>query len=89
MEVGLDGGDVRDWEQMQHHFEVIVNKSVPCDGAPTCFGCAHGYDDKLKRRSFEVLKPQGIQINPQITFPSPSSHRCATANVLVQTVRTL
>jgi hypothetical protein len=29
--IGLDGGYVRDWEQKQHHFEVIVGKSVPAD----------------------------------------------------------
>src|SRR5215471_17348766 len=29
--VGLDGGYVRDWEQKQRHFEVIVGKVVPAN----------------------------------------------------------
>ena len=38
--VGLDGGYVRDWEQKQRHFEVIVGKSVPPDQPAKCFGLA-------------------------------------------------
>ena len=54
--VGLDGGYVRNWEDRKTNFEVIVGQSVPED---RYVGLVHGYDRKLKRRLFDVLKSQG------------------------------
>jgi hypothetical protein len=68
--VGIDGGYVRDWENKQKNFEVIVGKSMPEDGANKCFGFVQTYDEKPKRRLFELLKSQGMQFNQQITFLS-------------------
>jgi hypothetical protein len=49
-------------------FEVIVGKSTTGDGATTRFGLVSGYDPKPKRRLFEVLQAQGLQMNQAITF---------------------
>jgi len=49
---------------------VIVGKSMPEEGGGKCFGLVQSYDDKPKRRLFEVLKSQGMQMNQQITFLS-------------------
>ena len=68
--VGIDGGYVRDWEDKQKHFEVIVGKSMPEEGADKCFGFVQTYDKKPKRRLFELLKSQGMQFNQQVTFLS-------------------
>lgn len=68
--VGIDGGYVRQWDNKKTHFEVIVGKSIPEEGASKCFGLVQSYDDKPKRRVFEVLKGQGMQLNQQIVFLS-------------------
>ena len=68
--VGIDGGYVRDWENKQKQFEVIVGKSMPEEGADKCFGFVQTYDKKPKRRLFELLKSQGMQFNQQVTFLS-------------------
>jgi hypothetical protein len=49
---------------------VIVGKSISEEGAGKCFGLVQSYDDKPKRRIFEVLKGQGMQLNQQIVFLS-------------------
>src|SRR5215216_3994043 len=49
-------------------FEVIAGKSMPAEGAAKCFGFVQGYDPKPKRRLFEVLTSQGMQMNQQVTF---------------------
>src|SRR3989454_2006408 len=59
--VGLDGGYVRDWEQKQRHFEVIVGKSVPPDQPAKCFGFVQSYDPKAKQRLGAGLQSQGVQ----------------------------
>jgi hypothetical protein len=51
-------------------FEVLVGKSLADEGASKCFGFAHTYDTRPKRRLFEVLKSQGMQANQQVTFLS-------------------
>jgi hypothetical protein len=51
-------------------FEVIAGKSVTDDGASKRFAFVHNYDEKPKRRVFEVLKSQGMQMNQQVTFLS-------------------
>lgn len=68
--VGMDGGYVRDWENTKTNFEVIVGKSVPTDGAAKCFGFVQTYDSKPKRRLFEVLQSQGMQMNQEVCFLS-------------------
>ena len=76
--VGIDGGYVRSWEEKQQHFEVIVGKSILAfhgeeeEDLPSskCFGFVQTLDEKPKRRLFEVLKSQGLQMNQQLTFLS-------------------
>ena len=79
--VGIDGGYVRDWEAKQHNFEVIVGKSTLAfrrdeeDETPSSkrFGFVQTLDATPKRRLFEVLQSQGMQLNQQITFLSDGS----------------
>ncbi len=66
--VGLDGGYVRDWDDRKANFELIVGRSVPEDREPRYIGLVHGYDQKPKRRLFELLKTQGLQANQDVTF---------------------
>src|SRR5437867_2422855 len=76
--VGIDGGYVRNWFAKKHHFEVIVGKStLSCsedeeDKAPSSkrFGFVQTLDTKPKRRLYEVLHAQGLQMNQEITFLS-------------------
>jgi hypothetical protein len=76
--VGIDGGYVRNWEEKQQHFEVIVGKSILAFrrndeediASSKCFGFVQTLDEKPKRRLFEVLKSQGHQMNQQLTFLS-------------------
>jgi hypothetical protein len=68
--VGLDGGYVRDWEQKQHHFEVIVGKSVPADQPAKCFGFVQTYDTKAKQRLRAVFQSQGVEDTQPLTFLS-------------------
>lgn len=71
--VGLDGGFVHAREgdnRKAGWFEVIAGKSVTWDGEAKCFGFVNGYDEKPKRRLFEVLQAQGLQMNQDITFLS-------------------
>ena len=70
--MGIDGGYVRaskaQSDQQQRTFEVITGKSIADDGTSKCFGLVNSYDEKPKRRVFEVLKSQGMQMNQQVTF---------------------
>jgi hypothetical protein len=76
--VGIDGGYVRDWDEKKRQFEVIVGKSLlaftreDTEDIPSgkCFGFVQTFDTKPKRRLFEVLTSQGLQMNQQITFLS-------------------
>ncbi|MCH9647722.1 MAG: ISKra4 family transposase [Deltaproteobacteria bacterium] len=68
--VGIDGGYVHDREDRRNHFEVIVGKSVPRDGPAKYFGLVQSHDAKPRRRLFEVLTSQGMQMNQQVTFLS-------------------
>jgi hypothetical protein len=76
--VGIDGGYVRA-QGKPGWFEVIAGKSllaftrgeeseVPVSSK--CFAFVQTYDQKPKRRLFEVLQSQGHQLNQQITFLS-------------------
>jgi hypothetical protein len=79
--VGVDGGYVRDWDAKKHHFEVIVGKSILAfrrdaeDDLPSSkrFGFVQTLDEKPKRRLYEVLQSQGMQLNQQITLLSDGS----------------
>jgi len=64
----LDGGYVRNWDDRKSNFELIVGRSVPEDRPPCYLGLVHGYDQKPKRRLFEMLKSQGLQANQDVTF---------------------
>src|SRR5438552_10841002 len=69
--VCLDGGYVHSNQQPSRRdgwVEVIAGKSIPTDGPAKCFGLVQTYDTKPKRRLFEVLKSQGMQMNQQVTF---------------------
>lgn len=69
--VSLDGGYVHARSETQRKdglFEVIVGKSTTGDGATARFGLVSGYDIKPRRRLFDVLQAQGLQMNPAITF---------------------
>ena len=41
---------------------------MPTDRPAKCFGFVQTFDRKSKRRLFEVLKAQGMQMNQQVTF---------------------
>jgi len=68
--VGLDGGYVRDWDQKQRHFEVIVGKSIPTAGPAKYFGFVPTYDTKPTQRLCAVLRSQGVHDTQPLTFLS-------------------
>src|SRR3989454_5029696 len=76
--VGIDGGYVRNWLDKKHHFEVIVGKSILSfqedeeDRTPSLkrFGFVQTLDTQSKRRLYEVLQSQDLQMNQAITFLS-------------------
>jgi hypothetical protein len=76
--VGIDGGYVRG-RHKEGHFEVIAGKSILAfrrdqDGQESeegkCFAFVQTYDQKPKRRLFELLRSQGMQPNQQVVFLS-------------------
>ena len=73
MTVGLDGGYVHASDQKSRTegwFEVIAGKSVQTEGGAKVFAFVNKYDTKPKRRLYEVLKSQGLQMNQQVVFLS-------------------
>jgi hypothetical protein len=71
--VGIDGGYVhaRDGDNRKAGwFEVIVGKSIPAEDASKCFGLVTSYDTKPRRRLFDLLNAQGLQMNQTVTFLS-------------------
>jgi hypothetical protein len=77
--VGIDGGYLRNWVDKKHKFEVIVGKSIRSfdegeeeDRTPSLkrFGFVQTLDTKSKRRLYEVLQSQDLQMNQTITFLS-------------------
>ncbi len=69
--VSLDGGYVharRSDRRKDGSFEVIVGKSTTGEGTTTRFGLVSGYDTKPRRRLFEILQAQGLQMNQAVTF---------------------
>jgi hypothetical protein len=75
--VGIDGGYVRAAHK-EGWFEVIAGRSVVAfrraegeEVAPAkCFGFVQTYDQKPRRRLWEVMKSQGMQENQQVVFMS-------------------
>ena len=75
--VGVDGGFVRA-PRKQGHFEVIAGKSMLAfrrdpqedeeEPPGKCFAFVQTFDEKPKRRLFELLKSQGMQENQQVEF---------------------
>ena len=73
MEVGLDGGYVHSCEREGRRdgwFEVIVGRSEVADGAAKRFAFVSRFDEKPKRRVFELLTSQGLHSNQPVTFLS-------------------
>jgi len=71
--VGLDGGYVHASDQKSRTegwFEVIAGKSVQTDGDAKVFAFVNKFDTKPKRRLYEVLRSQGLQMNQQVVFLS-------------------
>jgi hypothetical protein len=71
--VGLDGGYVkaRAGECPQATaFEVITGKSIVAEGSVRRFAFVQGYDTKPRRRLYEIMRSQGMQMNQQVTFLS-------------------
>lgn len=71
--VGIDGGFVQSnnpKSRPEGWFEMIVGKSIKADGTAKCFGFVCGIDRKPRRRLFQVLQSQGMQMNQQIIFLS-------------------
>lgn len=75
--VGIDGGYVRAVHK-QGWFEVIAGRSVVAfrrdddSEVPSakCFGYVQTYDERPRRRLWELLKSQGMQENQQVVFMS-------------------
>lgn len=72
LNVGIDGAYIHAYRpknsEQQKSFEVIVGKSIPAQGVSKTFGFVQTYDTKSKRRLFELLQSQGMQMNQQVTF---------------------
>ena len=69
--VGIDGGYVHAREGKNRKagwFEVIVGKSLQEEHESKRFGYVSTYDLKSKRRLYEMLKEQGLQMNQEVTF---------------------
>ncbi|MCE3239307.1 MAG: hypothetical protein K0R24_2288 [Gammaproteobacteria bacterium] len=69
--VSLDGGYVhaRDGDNRKAGwFEVIVGKSIQEGNEPKRFGYVTNYEKKPKRKLYEMLHNQGLQLNQDITF---------------------
>ena len=75
MTVGIDGGFVRAANK-EGWFEVIAGKSVVAfrrdenEETPSakCFGFVQTYDEKPRRRLWELLRSQGMQENQQVAL---------------------
>src|SRR5262245_611557 len=70
LSVGLDGGDVRDWDQKRHHFEASVGKAVPAAQPANCLGVVQCYDPKARQRLGAVVQSQGVPDTQPLTVLS-------------------
>src|SRR5215469_10762141 len=77
MTVGIDGGYIRG-RNKEGHFEVVAGKSPLAfrrdageqELSGKGFAFVQTYDEKPKRRLFEVLRSQGLTTNQQVEFLS-------------------
>ena len=77
MTVGIDGGYVRATHK-EGFFEVIAGRIVvafrrreeDAIPSPKCFGFVQTYDEKPRRRLWQLMKSQGMQENQQVVFLS-------------------
>ena len=60
---------------------------MPADGPAKCFGFVNRFDKKPKRRLFEVLKSQGLQMNQPITFLSDGGDMAVLQELLSSIIR--
>lgn len=71
--MGIDGGYVHAREGQNRKassFEIIVGKSMKEEQSSKRFGFVNDYDTKPKRRVYETLRAQGMQMNQQVIFLS-------------------
>lgn len=71
--VGIDGGYVHRREGADRKagfFEVIVGKGMSEDVPSQRFGFVNIYESKPRRRLYEMLMAQGMQMNQRVTFLS-------------------
>jgi hypothetical protein len=71
--VGIDGGYVHGREGADRKagfFEVIVGKGMSEDVPSQRFGFVNTYESKPRRRLYEMLMAQGMQMNQRVTFLS-------------------
>jgi hypothetical protein len=69
--VTLDGGYVHSSRQTSRKdgwFEAVTGTSAPDGGPAKTFAWVQAYDDKPKRRLYELLRSQGMQDNQQVVF---------------------
>jgi len=69
--VGLDGGYVHACHprsRTEGWLEVMAGKVLSDERDPTCFAFVSSLDAKPKRRLFEALKAQGLQMNQRVEF---------------------
>ena len=69
--MGIDGGYIHAREghnRKASSFEIIVGKSTGEEQPSKRFGFVNDYDTKPKRRVYETLKAQGMQMNQQVIF---------------------
>jgi hypothetical protein len=69
--VGLDGGYVHACHprsRTEGWFEVMAGKVLSDERDPSCFAFVTNVDTKPKRRLFEALKTQGLQMNQRVEF---------------------
>ena len=52
------------------YFEAIVGKNLQSEKPSKRFGFVSNYDTKPKRRLYELLEKEGLQMNQAITFLS-------------------
>ena len=67
--LGLDGAYVHAGGR-SGWFEVIVGRSVPPTGNSKYFGFVHNFDEKPKRRLYEILRSQGMEAEQPVQFLS-------------------
>jgi hypothetical protein len=69
--VALDGAYVHaagNEEGKERWFEVVVGKSITAPGEGKYLGFVLDYDEKPKRRLYETLRSQGLELGQTVTF---------------------